>query len=169
MSEPEIQSDVVYLGRIPDGFFEDQMKQFFEQFGEVKQLRLSRNKKTGHSKHYAFIRFADPEVAEIVADTMDNYILFGHRLVCHVVKPEDIHEKLFEGASVHAKPGKGFAKAKKAHNKKRTQEQTDKLVGRLVSKENKKREKLKALGIEYDFEGFASQAKTEKPEGEKSE
>ena len=34
---------VVYVGNIPHGFFEPQMKQFFSQFGTVTQLRLSRS------------------------------------------------------------------------------------------------------------------------------
>lgn len=73
---------VIYLGRIPHGFYEEQMKAYFGQFGTVSRLRLSRNKKTGASKHYAFIEFAEEEVAKIVAETMDNYLLYGHILKC---------------------------------------------------------------------------------------
>lgn len=36
---------VIYLGRIPHGFYEDQMKSYFTQFGDVTRLRLSRNKR----------------------------------------------------------------------------------------------------------------------------
>jgi nucleolar protein 15 len=36
---------VIYLGRIPYGFFEKQLKEYFGQFGEVTQLRLSRSPK----------------------------------------------------------------------------------------------------------------------------
>lgn len=36
---------VIYLGRIPHGFYEDQMRDYFSQFGEITRLRLSRNKK----------------------------------------------------------------------------------------------------------------------------
>ena len=43
------------------------MKKYFSQFGRVLNLRLSRNKKTGASKHYAFVEFASAEVADIVA------------------------------------------------------------------------------------------------------
>jgi nucleolar protein 15 len=35
----------IYLGRIPHGFYEDEMKGYFSQFGDVTRLRLSRNKK----------------------------------------------------------------------------------------------------------------------------
>ena len=36
---------MIYLGRVPHGFYEEQMKSYFTQFGDVTRLRLSRNKK----------------------------------------------------------------------------------------------------------------------------
>ncbi|KAG6879691.1 hypothetical protein C0992_012989, partial [Termitomyces sp. T32_za158] len=36
---------VVYIGRVPHGFYEDQMRGYFSQFGDVTRVRLSRNKK----------------------------------------------------------------------------------------------------------------------------
>ena len=36
---------VLYLGHIPHGFYEDQMRGFFSQFGTVSRLRLARNTK----------------------------------------------------------------------------------------------------------------------------
>ena len=49
---------------------------FFTQFGRVSKVRVSRNKKTGAAKHYAFLEFASPEVAAIAAEAMDGYMLF---------------------------------------------------------------------------------------------
>ena len=89
---------VVYVGRIPHGFFEHQMRQYFSQFGDINRLRLSRNRKTGQSKHWAFIEFKSAGVAKIVADTMDNYLMFGHILKCKVVPPEQLHEDVWKGA-----------------------------------------------------------------------
>ncbi len=57
---------------------------FFEQFGTVSKLRLSRNKKTGKSKHYAYLQFSTPDVASIVAGAMDGYMLMGQKLQCRV-------------------------------------------------------------------------------------
>lgn len=90
---------IVYVGRIPHGFFEHEMRSYFSQFGDIRRLRLSRNRKTGASKHYAFIEFADRDVADIVAKTMDNYLLFGHILRCSVVAAERIPPNLFKGAN----------------------------------------------------------------------
>ena len=56
-------------------------------------------KQTGASKHYAFIEFKYASVAQIVQETMDNYLLLGHILVCKVVPDDQIHPKLWVGAN----------------------------------------------------------------------
>ena len=96
---PTTEAGVVYLGRIPHGFFEHQMRSYFTQFGPISRLRLSRSRKTGRSKHYAFIEFESEEVAKIVAGTMDNYLMFGHILKCKLVPKENQHEGLWKGAN----------------------------------------------------------------------
>ncbi|EAW61378.1 hCG1979894, isoform CRA_a, partial [Homo sapiens] len=45
--------------------------------GTVTRFRLSRNKRTGNSKGYAFVEFESESVAEIVAETMNNYLFVG--------------------------------------------------------------------------------------------
>ena len=47
-----MSSTVVYVGRIPHGFYEDQMRAYFTQFGTIKNLRISRNKKVKTFNHY---------------------------------------------------------------------------------------------------------------------
>ena len=90
---------VVYVGRIPHGFYEHEMREYFSQFGDISRLRLSRSQKSGASRHYAFIEFTSAGVAKIVADTMDNYLMFGHILKCKVVAKEQVHEQLWKGAN----------------------------------------------------------------------
>ncbi|KAH0600707.1 hypothetical protein MHUMG1_01706 [Metarhizium humberi] len=90
---------VLYIGRIPHGFYEHEMRQYLSQFGPVTRLRLSRNKKTGASKHFAFVEFEEATTAEIVAKTMDNYLLFGHILKCKTIPKQQVHEDLFKGAN----------------------------------------------------------------------
>ena len=50
---------MVYLGRIPHGFYEEQMKTYFTQFGDVTRLRLSRNKKVRSHNTPQFLADAD--------------------------------------------------------------------------------------------------------------
>ena len=147
-------SNVIYLGRIPHGFYEDQMMGFFQQFGDVSRVRLARNRKTGQSKHYAFIEFDDIEVAAIVAKTMHKYRLFDHVLQCHVLTNDQIHPEMFKGANKPFHPKDWAAIAQEQHNQPRSKEKALKNLEKLVQKENKKRKKLEELGIEYEFSGY---------------
>ncbi|GKU04152.1 ribosomal biogenesis protein gar2 [Fusarium langsethiae] len=141
---------VIYIGRIPHGFYEHEMRQYFEQFGPIVALRLSRNKKTGASKHYAFVKFAEASTAEIVAKTMDNYLLFGHILKCRVIPKEQVHDDMFKGAN------RRFKKVpwNKMAGHKLEKPLTESAWANKVEKENAKRSKraakLKEIGYEFD-------------------
>lgn len=74
---------------MPHGFFEEQIKKYFQQFGEVKRLRLARSKKTGGSKGFAYVEFEYPEVAQVAADTMDNYLMFNKVVKATFIPPEN--------------------------------------------------------------------------------
>ncbi|KAJ8096721.1 hypothetical protein POJ06DRAFT_297691 [Lipomyces tetrasporus] len=148
-SDNEEKPGVLYIGRIPHGFYESQMRRYFSQFGDILRLRLSRNKKTGASKHYAFIEFASSEVAQIVADTMNNYLLYGHILKVSVVPENQVHEKMFVGSNRKFKRIPRAKMAKQQHDRKRNNEQLEKLVARENKRRKNKQERLKELGIDY--------------------
>lgn len=42
---------------------------------------------------------ASSAVAEIVAETMDNYLLMGHILRCKLIPKEEVHPELWVGAN----------------------------------------------------------------------
>jgi nucleolar protein 15 len=161
-------SNVIYIGHIPPAFEETQILTFFSQFGQITNVKLSRSKRTGNPRGYAFVEFDDEEVASIVADTMSGYFLMGERrLVCHVVPKDKIHPKLFQGAkrnlqltgeelSVSSKIEYWRKKERDIVNKERSIEGIKKITKKLLSREKKKREQLKALGIDYDFPGYAA-------------
>lgn len=151
---PRVTPGVVYVGHLPLGLFEPQLQTYFQQFGTILRLRLSRSKKTGGSKGFAFIEFECDEVAKIVAETMNNYLM-GERLIkCEVMPPEKVHEKLFVGSqSTFRRPSRP---AVARYNRKRSAEQLAKMTHRLLRKESKLRRKLAERGVHYDFPGFAA-------------
>ncbi|KAL8287100.1 hypothetical protein RQP46_004106 [Phenoliferia psychrophenolica] len=152
------KSGTIYLGRIPHGFHEEEMNSYFSQFGEVTRLRLSRNKATGASKHYAFIEFAYASVAAIVQETMDNYLLSGHILVCKVVPDDEMHPKLWIGANRKFRPVPKARADRVRREAPKTDAQKETLKQKLLRRELAKREQLAALGIDYDFKGYANKA-----------
>ncbi|GAA5993069.1 hypothetical protein JCM5350_003974 [Sporobolomyces pararoseus] len=159
------KTGTIYLGRIPHGFHEAEMKSYFSQFGEVTRLRLSRNKQTGASKHYAFIEFQYASVAAIVQETMDNYLLAGHILVCKIIPDDQIHPKLWVGANRRFRVVPKGRKQNAKRNAPKTEEKKESIKKRLLTREEKKRKELAELGIEYDFAGYAGKT----VEGEKKE
>lgn len=142
---------VIYLGRIPHGFHEKEMTKYFTQFGDITRLRLSRNKKTGKSKHYGFIEFSEHEVAKVAADTMNNYLLFGHLLKCHMLPKEDVHDDLFKGAEATYKAIPWAKISKVKHDAPKTQSQWDKLTKKHQHAQKARQLKLKAKGIDFDL------------------
>ncbi|CCM03082.1 uncharacterized protein FIBRA_05202 [Fibroporia radiculosa] len=149
---PAEDRGVIYLGRLPHGFYEDQMRSYFSQFGDVTRLRLSRNKKTGRSKHYAFIEFDSSSVARIVAETMDNYLLMGHILTCKVIPKDEIHPELWVGANKKWRVVPRDRVARVQHNKPRTQDEQARAEKRLLHRQIQKKRKLEQAGIKYDFD-----------------
>lgn len=148
-------SNVVYVGHIPHGFYEKQMKEYFSQFGHVAKIRLSRNKKTGKSKHYAFLQFHTTEVAEIVADAMNGYHFFGQKLEVKVMKKADVHEELFKGANRVFRRVPWREIEVKRHNKERTEEEEKKRANRMARLNRKRAQRIAEAGIEYTFDPLA--------------
>ena len=140
----------VYIGRVPHGFYEHQMRAYFGQFGNITRLRLSRNKSTGHSKHYGFIEFESEEVARIVAQTMDNYLLFGHILKVKLIAKEQLHPDTFKGANKRFKqvPWAQIEGRKLAMPAGR--EQWEKRVETEGQRRKKKAEQMREIGYEFD-------------------
>lgn len=146
---------VLSLSRLPHGFYEDQLKAYFSQFGEVTRVRISRNKKSGKSKHYGFIEFDSASVAQIVADTMDNYLLMGHILQCKMIPKEKVHPELWVGANRKWRVVPRDRIVRLEHNKPRTEQQQARATRRLVARQNERKRKLEAAGIDYDFEAVS--------------
>ncbi|GKB21950.1 uncharacterized RNA-binding protein-like protein [Tanacetum coccineum] len=145
----ENKSTVLYIGRIPHGFYENEMEAFFKQFGEIRRIRIARNKKTGKSKHFGFLQFASPEVAKIVAETMHNYLLFEHLLQVQIIPPERVHPKLWKGVNRYYKPMDWVRIERKRLNKERTFEEHQKLIDGILKREEKRKRKIEAAGIDY--------------------
>ncbi|KAB5591919.1 RNA-binding protein [Ceratobasidium theobromae] len=149
--EPTRDRGVLYLGRIPHGFYEDEMKAYFSQFGNITRLRISRNKKTGKSKHYGFIEFDSASVAQIVSETMDNYLLMGHILQCKVIPNDQVHPELWMGANRKWRKVPRDRVHRIQHNKPRTEEQRKRAESKLLKKQVDRQAKIRAAGINYDI------------------
>ncbi|KAI9250622.1 mki67 interacting nucleolar phosphoprotein [Sporodiniella umbellata] len=139
---------VIYLGRIPHGFYEKEMKAYFKQFGSVGRVRVARSRKTGGSKHFGFVEFKDTQVAEIVAETMHNYLLLGHLLQCKVIPSEKVHDNLFRIPKRFNASKTNRAKEMIMKNKRLSPAELKKKHSKLIASAEKMRKSLKDAGID---------------------
>ncbi|PAV72157.1 hypothetical protein WR25_00008 isoform A [Diploscapter pachys] len=142
---------VLKISSIPYGFFEKQLLKYFLQFGQVIRVRVSRNKKTGNHRGWAYVGFDDKTVAEIAAETMDGYLMFNKRLSCRVMDAPPLCMK--SGPRLVSVPSKRGTTIKDA--KKRLKQQTEQNETKAQKRRSKSLEaaqlRLKAAGIEYDL------------------
>jgi nucleolar protein 15 len=127
------------------------MRAYFSQFGDITRLRLSRNRVTGGSKHYAFVEFASMSVAKIVAETMNNYLMYGHILKCKFVPQEQQHPELWKGANRRFKRTPWNKIEKHRLERGKTREKWAKSIEQEEKRRTAKAEKLKALGYEFEL------------------
>lgn len=162
---------VIYVGHLPVELEERDVRTFLTQFGDVVHSRISRSISTGHSRGYGFFQFADPEVAKIVAETLQGYFLGKKRLVCHLIdKPDD---GLFFDTDRLVAQRKNDLQVERKRRRENlgNASKMKEITTRLVQREKKKRKKLQDLGIDYDFPGYEGslKAQTDKENSEEPE
>lgn len=154
-SKKEVITDsrVIYLGHIPDGFFEPEMRAFFSQFGKVTNVKLFRSKKTGGSKGYAFVEFETADIANVVAEAMNGYYLKERVLVSHVVPPEKVHDGMFKRMKKQVDKEKEPSILLNIYDKEYEEigeEALAALAKKHMERLNEKQKKLAELGIDFD-------------------
>ena len=151
---------IVYFSHVPHGFYEKQMRDFLSQFGTITNLRLGRSAKTGASKGYAFVEFKYMDVAKIVAETMNNYLMFEKLLKCELVAEEKVNKAIFRGKINPQKPPATERRlaAKKKINGAKSKSQDRRRLARQNLKLKEIQNKLGEYGIQMEI------PKVKKPE-----
>lgn len=146
---------VLYIGHLPKEFEEIDLRRFLAQFGKVYNCRVARKIETGRPKGFAFAKFEDNEVTQIACETLHGYFLEKQRLVCQV-RPS--HPGMFFDTDkmIDLRHKKFQLETKQRSRNLANSEKLKAITSRLVIRELKKKERLKALGIDYDFPGYKS-------------
>jgi nucleolar protein 15 len=151
----ERSNSVIMLKHIPHGFYEDEMKAYFSQFGKVTNLRLARSHKTGRSKGFAYVEFKYKDIAEIVAETMNNYLMYNCILKCKVLPEEKCHPRMFNQFKKPINPNHPPLMTKRVklhriHNSNKSDESNERKKEKILEKIKKQTMKLKDLGISFE-------------------
>lgn len=155
---------VVLVHNLPHGFYEEQLEKYFSQFGEVTRLRVGRSEKTGGSKGYAFIEFKYPAVAEVAAQSLNNYLMFRHILKTVYIPPNKQTHNYFH-QTVHHQTLRDGTKKLITPVLQRAEEHVDKINDPVTDEQHAYRvhhskmkltameKRLAAAGINIDLSG----------------
>lgn len=79
-------NEQIYVGNLPYRANEQDLRQYFSDFGKLESVRIIRNFKTGDSKGYAFVTYKTPREANaaLVANGRE---MQGRAMVVRIAKP----------------------------------------------------------------------------------
>ena len=151
---PQPTTGVVYVGHLPWGFIDSTLKKYFSQFGNITRIISPKSSKTGRSVGYAFIEFEDEETARVAAATMNNYILFEKILKCEFVEDKKKYDRIFLKWKKKFEFEERYKKHCEKLSKPKSKAQIKEMIQGLLDREEQRREKMKDLGIIYEYKGF---------------
>jgi len=82
------ENEQLYVGNLPYQINAHQLKHIFSQFGELGNVRLIKNMRTGRSKGFAFVTFVNLKDAK-KALSMNGKDVHGRPAVVRMAKPRE--------------------------------------------------------------------------------
>ncbi|XP_063230106.1 MKI67 FHA domain-interacting nucleolar phosphoprotein-like isoform X2 [Bacillus rossius redtenbacheri] len=143
------------------------MRDYFGQFGTVTNVKLARSNKTGKSKGFAFVEFQHAEVGQVVAETMNNYIMCNRLLKAEFIPQDRIRKRKFWRSNATARNYLRLRNRRKdsaAKNAEKSQEKVGKLLRKRRRHAEAVLEKLSAHGISYKLRDFDDPVTTPLPQ-----
>ena len=77
----------IYVGNMPYGVTEEDLKQSFSAFGEVTSVTIIKDKMSGQSKGFGFIEMASAEEGQAAISGMNEKELKGRKLNVNEARP----------------------------------------------------------------------------------
>ena len=71
----------IFVGSLPFKIEEGELKEVFEEFGEVSSVKIITDRETGRSKGFGFIEMPDDEAAQKAISEVNGAELYGRTIV----------------------------------------------------------------------------------------
>lgn len=71
----------IFVGSLPFKIEESELKEIFEEYGEVATVKIITDRETGRSKGFGFVEMPDDEAAQKAIDEVNGAELYGRTIV----------------------------------------------------------------------------------------
>jgi RNA recognition motif-containing protein len=78
----------IYVGNLSFQLSESDLQDLFQEYGEVKSVKIITDKMTGKSKGFAFVSMANDEEATRAVEQLNNRQVSGRNLVVNQARPK---------------------------------------------------------------------------------
>ena len=79
----------LFVGNLAWGAAEEDLQQYFGQFGKIQQVEVMRDRFTNRARGFAFVTFETPEEAQAAADSTEGKDFMGRPLKVNVARPRE--------------------------------------------------------------------------------
>lgn len=78
----------LYVGNLSYDLSEAQLRQAFEEYGDVVSARLINDRETGRPRGFGFVEMSDEGEANNAIDALNGHEIGGRRLVVNKARPK---------------------------------------------------------------------------------
>jgi len=77
----------IYVGNLPSGTDEAKIKDLFAQHGEVTDVRVITDMRSGRASGFGFVEMADDATADVAIEKLNGTALDGATLIVNEARP----------------------------------------------------------------------------------
>ena len=78
----------IYVANIPFKASEDELRELFEQHGEVASVKIIMDKETNRSRGFGFVEMNDSEAAKQAINELNGHSFLGKELLVNEARPK---------------------------------------------------------------------------------
>jgi RNA recognition motif-containing protein len=79
----------IYIGNLPYDFTEEELREMFDQFGEVESVKIVMDKASGGSKGFGFIEMERKSEGKDAIQVLDQSAVRGRNIRVHAARPRN--------------------------------------------------------------------------------
>lgn len=100
----------IYVSNLSFNVQDDDLKAFFEPYGEVTSARIVNDRETGRSRGFGFVEMSDDTAARKAMEELDNAVVEGRNIKVTEARPKE--KSSFRGGNGGGGNNGGFRKSR---------------------------------------------------------